>query len=725
MLKSLFAKIKLIFIRQKSNLLPHSSPPNQITTLDVRKKKTLLTKTRLQHTISSDCCWFAISFIPGKNSHIVNEYRPIKITQIPTLVSINNDRLQKLIEEQERKRGDLQRLLGNIKTYLHDQDSESAQKAMVTLLEASATFNEPSIKYDIEAIQRDLSELKRQEEKKRHLALQLIEKLQSDDNDSLIDSRDTEEEYLSFQLNADDYLKVSRENYEKWQEDQQRLPHVLYKVEDGKISNQDTNYYYNIKIPKYLCVVFPHRTRRTRRRGYCESFFEEKLKSAMLNIADVIGYASLALFDESRPYEPDIAIICKSSKNIRIDIEIDEPYTGFDHKPIHYIGCGDEFRDEHIVNAGWVVMRFAEKQVVLYADACISEIYRLIHHLDSTIPVPEKYQQFGLLYKTKRWTRLEALSMALRHERETLLNHEFSSMPDEEKDCGTIVRQRLAEKLASQQVNQLGTQILTKNIDNSFIQFNRDKDLFFYDKEHIYIYKNQYQLKSVSEVVDIFFEPFDEIYWSLRKSRDNNISQIKQLELWECKGNQSKEVGTFMHRQIQACFNGLPLDMFYNFEYNGSEYHYKVTIDITDELRYFMQFVKDYDIKPFRTEWSIYDLDLKIAGTIDLICRNDDAFDIFDWKRSIHININERIYGYGINGLYDVGDTRFNKYCLQINLYRYILEKNYGIRVNNMYLVVLHSAYSDYIVFDVPNMDEEVKIIVRHLTENDNERNSN
>ena len=219
----------------------------------------------------------------------------------------------------------------------------------------------------------------------------------------------------------------------------------------------------------------------------------------------------------------------------------------------------------------------------------------------------------------------------------------------------------------------------------------------------------------------MFFEPFDEINWSWKKSRQNNISQIKQLELWECKGNLSKEVGSFMHRQIQASFNDLPIENFYSFEYLGSEYHYQATIDISPELNYFRQFIKDYDIKPFRTEWSIYDLDLKIAGTIDLICRNDGAFDIFDWKRSEHINVSEHIYSYGINGMYNLGNTRYNKYCLQINLYRYILEKNYGIKVNNMFLVVLHSAYSEYKVYNIPEKNEEMDIIVRFLTENNGE----
>lgn len=719
MLRNLFTILKSLFSRQKSNLLPSPSQHTSIT-LDDREGRILIAKNRLE-SIATDCNWYAISFNERHASRTINEYCVPQSPSIPSLLDIKNERRQKHLQELKRKRDELQEQIEDIKTHIQNQDSESAQNAMANLLEFVASFDDLTIKDNIECLNKELADLKQHEEENRYSVIEAIEQQMVDESDSLTDSDITEDEPQMDQKDTIDYTKTARDNYNHWLEEQHKLLYVLYNIEGDEIGHHDPNYYFRIIVPKHQCVVFPYRKHRTRRRGYCERFFEEVIKSKMSDIADVLGDVSLVLFDDARPYEPDIAIICNSSKNIRIDIEIDEPYTGWDHKPIHFLGCGDEFRDEHIANAGWIVMRFAEKQVILYTDACVAEIFKLIHHLDDTIPIPQKYQRTSLLFQMKRWTKLEAQSMAFRHERESLLNHQFSELFDDEDDKNTVVRQRTAEKFAAQQVDCLGVQNSPTNIDKSSTRFDRDKELFFFDKEHIYIYKNQYQLKSVSDIVEMFFEPFDEINWSWKKSRQNNISQIKQLELWECKGNLSKEVGSFMHRQIQASFNDLPIENFYSFEYLGSEYHYQATIDISPELNYFRQFIKDYDIKPFRTEWSIYDLDLKIAGTIDLICRNDGAFDIFDWKRSEHINVSEHIYSYGINGMYNLGNTRYNKYCLQINLYRYILEKNYGIKVNNMFLVVLHSAYSEYKVYNIPEKNEEMDIIVRFLTENNGE----
>jgi hypothetical protein len=65
----------------------------------------------------------------------------------------------------------------------------------------------------------------------------------------------------------------------------------------------------------------------------------------------------------------------------------------------------------------------------------------------------------------------------------------------------------------------------------------------------------------------------------------------------------------------------------------------------------------------------------------------------------------------GFNGI-KLPDTSYYHYCMQQNLYRYMLEKNYGIRVRAMNLVVLCPEYPSYYVAQVPKMDEVISQIV-------------
>lgn len=115
-----------------------------------------------------------------------------------------------------------------------------------------------------------------------------------------------------------------------------------------------------IFYPNFGTCVFPYRRHKNKRRGYLEEMFQNKLAQHLENF-HILGDVSIHLANDSRPYEPDIAIVgIDDYKSIRIDVEIDEPYSGVERKPIHFIGCGDESRDLNLVSAGWIVVRFAE-----------------------------------------------------------------------------------------------------------------------------------------------------------------------------------------------------------------------------------------------------------------------------------------------------------------------------------------------------------------------------
>lgn len=481
-------------------------------------------------------------------------------------------------------------------------------------------------------------------------------------------------------------------------------------------SNIPSNTYPAIRFPEKGCIVFPHRTGKQFRRGYTEQLFEDFIKSHLPNSFSIIGNAKILLGDECRPYEPDIAIIASSNKNIRIDIEIDEPYNGVTKEPTHFIGCGDEFRDLNIANAGWIVMRFTEEQVFCEKEKCLNEIYRLLWSLDSeyVFNILDFNKNIKLDSKSF-WTELDAKMMAANNFRESYLHHTFST-EEVEFSKHTNLKQTKEEKELAKQIKsipQLCTQKQT-NIDNTKLSFPQDEDIEFFAKEHIYVYKKFIQLKTVSDIISMFFRKFDSIDWSRKKALENGISQICQLEEWDSKGAESREVGTYLHEQIHKYLVRETPDFTYHFQYNGEEVHVDKMVDISREYTYFKKFLNEENIVPFRTEWQIFDPALRIAGTIDFLGRNGSGFDLYDWKRSDKIDRNATVWNYGINGLESVPDTRYYHYCLQLNMYKYILEKNYNIAINKMYLVVLHPVYNTYQKIEVPSMGKAVHSIVEY-----------
>lgn len=459
--------------------------------------------------------------------------------------------------------------------------------------------------------------------------------------------------------------------------------------------------------------VYPYRRRKMELRGYSEEAFEAKLRNSLRTPNyKVMGDVCILTAEGAHPFEPDIAIVeTRDNCGLRIDIEIDEPYSGFEKTPIHYVGCGDEFRDRNLANLGWLVVRFSEKQIVQEPDNCIFFIHRLLSQVDSeftcaypgVMPTPDKC-----------WSEVEARIMAIQKYREKLLNHEFDQM--QKSNVVTTSALSDLEKEVAQKAKPVYVKpSISPNIDRSDLSFKQDSKLAFEPGEHIYLFDGKTQLTAVSNVISQFFPAFDAFGLSYKVALRDGLSQEYVLEQWDCNGQEARDIGTFLHAQIEAFLTNRPVSDHTHFSYSGQYFNVDKNVSIKEELTYFKSFLSENPITPFRTEWHICDTDLKIAGTIDLLCRNGNSFDIYDWKRSRKASPSERVWHNGINGLQHIPDISFYHYAIQQNLYKYILEKNYGIIVGNMYIVVLHPDLGQYQKFQIPDMSKEINIICNYL----------
>ena len=260
--------------------------------------------------------------------------------------------------------------------------------------------------------------------------------------------------------------------------------------------------------------------------------------------------------------------------------------------------------------------------------------------------------------------------------------------------------------------------MINKNLDGSTIEFQQDGKLSFNEEAHRYSLDGV-EFRSVSNIVGMFFREFDAEAMSLKKCNGNILEAAKLREAWESKGAVASQAGTFLHKQIEDYLNGkLVPELLCSVCYKGKHVNVEDTIDISREWNYFKSFERDVTFAPFRTEWRVYDADARMAGTLDFVCRcNDGTYEIYDWKRSNKIDPTERNrWANGLNGLEHLTDTSYIHYCLQQNLYRYMLEKNYGIKVSRMNLVVLHPELPCYRVVPIPPMEREVAHIIRKIS---------
>ena len=257
----------------------------------------------------------------------------------------------------------------------------------------------------------------------------------------------------------------------------------------------------------------------------------------------------------------------------------------------------------------------------------------------------------------------------------------------------------------------------------------RDKYIQFFEEDHRYVITNDTENKytSVTTWNHTHFPTFNanliiknmmkgknwkegHKYWGL------TAEEIKKQ--WSNNSASVSSAGTDLHFEIECFMNSNVL----LFDYTHYElvHQHKILIkydkrfsDLGIEWEYFINFVSDFPkLKPYRTEWTVYDEDLKISGSIDMVYENPDGtLSIYDWKRSKEITRINNFNKFAKNKLIcEMPDANFWHYALQLNTYKAILERKYGKIVTDLYLVRLHpdAEEKNYELIKLPNLSKEI-----------------
>jgi hypothetical protein len=173
--------------------------------------------------------------------------------------------------------------------------------------------------------------------------------------------------------------------------------------------------------------------------------------------------------------------------------------------------------------------------------------------------------------------------------------------------------------------------------------------------------------------------------------------QIK--DAWELNRQEAASLGTAMHANLENFYNGISVkDEFLE----------------TKEWQLFQTYLADNPrLEPFRTEWEVFDEEHFISGSIDMIYADPDKpghLIIKDWKRSKEIKWSSR--DRLREPIQHLDDCNGMHYSLQVNLYKWILEKNYGVRISRLFMVRFHPNSDAYEEIEVENMQDEIKAMV-------------
>ena len=258
----------------------------------------------------------------------------------------------------------------------------------------------------------------------------------------------------------------------------------------------------------------------------------------------------------------------------------------------------------------------------------------------------------------------------------------------------------------------------------------RDSNIQFFEEGHKYVINtdinNNYT--SVTTWNHSHFPHFnaDEVINNMMKGKNwkegnkywgMTSEQIKAQ--WSAYGSSVSGAGTDMHFDIECFMNDKRMQCQYTHKelyeiYNSDIIKKGKHDDKSLEWKYFIDYVKDTpELKPYRTEWTIFHEELKLAGSIDMIYENPDGtLSIYDWKRSKDITRVNNFNKYALTeAICHMPDSNFWHYALQLNTYKAILEEKYDKKITDLYLVRLHpdSEEKTYELIKLPDLSKEIK----------------
>jgi hypothetical protein len=243
--------------------------------------------------------------------------------------------------------------------------------------------------------------------------------------------------------------------------------------------------------------------------------------------------------------------------------------------------------------------------------------------------------------------------------------------------------------------------------------------IFYDDVKHAY-WQDNLVFQSVTQFIGSLKPPFEERYWAVREAFKQNgyvvnyykklfkvishegefvvdpYSDLSEFNLtpsvediiakWDSIATEGTTRGSFLHNFLEQ------LD---NRDYT------KVNESYDDSSQILLELALDFKQKsidtlyPIAQEYTVGDLDLKIAGKFDRLYYNKqfNEYQIWDFKTDKKLEYSNK---YGKIKIFNFDDCEYEKYSLQTSMYKYIIKKNTPIVLGDSYIVHFQYKNSKY-----------------------------
>ena len=240
------------------------------------------------------------------------------------------------------------------------------------------------------------------------------------------------------------------------------------------------------------------------------------------------------------------------------------------------------------------------------------------------------------------------------------------------------------------------------------------KDFKFYEDGHYYECKSQRLGISVTRLIEEYANEFEQEEVALKVALKENRPVEDILAEWKYKADFACAKGTTCHEYAQSLWSGnkwsfLPFD-------NSLEY-LKAFTTIQKQAN---NFIVDYQnhLEHLQDELVVGSEEYDIASAVDHLFYNKltGGLVLVDYKTNSYMSgYNKKAYSKKMKvPLSHINDDALHHYHIQLSVYKFLIEKYTGLKVDEMFIVYMSENIENYEIIEIPYLKDEVEKILEN-----------
>ena len=246
----------------------------------------------------------------------------------------------------------------------------------------------------------------------------------------------------------------------------------------------------------------------------------------------------------------------------------------------------------------------------------------------------------------------------------------------------------------------------------------REERIHFDEESHTYTFRGVLVPRSVTGLLHRYASDFDPRAalmamkngkdWEMKRAelegQGLDVSDEAFIQRWSQCGKIASARGTLLHFHAECLMNGIPVEEPHSVEFKQAQ-------------QIFAHLTQTLGLQPYRAEVCLYSERLKCAGQADALFKDANGHIVLgDWKRTKALKYENR-YGHLRYPLDGLDDCSWSLYTLQLNTYAYFLVSEYGLRVSDLLLFLVHPERDCPEIVRVPNMRATIDALVDYEIE--------